>query len=288
MSTLEETLDYLQPEEVDARVAELKASFDFEQGNYANLTDLRRLFSYIRHLIYIREFEDAADVLHKTRDYLTQALEEHPDHPVLLNLWIDWNELAMRFVLPEPDQFAEYPFYADIRETCEGRDRSFQLRDLQNQLTLLNHYNNWIQAGGNTEILDETVRAEMTLLSESALDNILLVLDEWKADNDIPALVSMKRSLLRHYTLNNQPKEAVLLLKELLEELPEHPDFQVSDLADLNIEIGSIFLNYNKFKQALPYLEEARDLYEEAGEAFEVHASQADALVQECLQKELE
>ena len=161
LNAIEENLDYLQPEEIDARIAELEESFDFESGDYSNVSDLRRLFSYIRHLIYVREFEDAALILDKARTYLQSALDVEPDHDVLLNMWIDWNELAMRFVLPEPDQFAEYPFYEDIRSTCANRDNSFVMRDLQNQLTLLVHYKNWLEAGGSAENLDSDVREEI-------------------------------------------------------------------------------------------------------------------------------
>lgn len=283
MTTTEEILDFLEPEEIDDRILEFRQTIDFEKNEYRSLEELGRLFDFMRHLIYVREFEDAADALHKTRRHLEAALEDKPGDPDLLNLWIDWNELAMRFVLPEPDTFAEFPFYREIKETCAGRGPGFDLRLMQNQLGLLTHFQNWTSMGGETGKLEESVREEMVAMQESAIDEINQQLADWKSDGAYEELVSLKRSLLRYYSFSSQPKQAIAILKELLDDLPHHPEFTPTDLADINLEIGSIFLNYNKFKTAQPYLEEARDIYEEAGEAFEIHASQADALVQECL-----
>lgn len=286
MTPIEEILDFLEPEEIDARIAAYRESIDLNAHTYHALDDFHRIFDYIKHLIYVREFEDAAQILHQSRSHLEAALGANPNDLAYVNLWIDWNELAMRFVLPEPDNFAEYPFFKEIEDICNQHDESLRLRLLHNKLAVLTHLENWKTMGFEIDVLPPDQQQGVIELSTNAISEILEQLGIWKEASAYAELISLKRSLLRYYSFTNQPKQAIELLKELLKELPHHPEFTPTDLADVNLEIGSIYFNYNKYKIALPYLETARDLYEEAGVEFEVHASQAEALVQECIEHE--
>ena len=282
MTTTEELLDLVDPDEIDERIAAYRKSIDLKIQVYSTTDDFQRIFDYIRHLIYVREFEDAARVLHEARVHLEKAVEQNSSHLDFLNLWIDWNELAMRFVLPEPDQFAEYPFYKEIESVCLQHGDQLRLRLLHNKLALLTHLENWKSMGFEIDLLPADQLDGVTELIENAVSEINEQIISWKAQSAFVELISIKRALLRYYSFTNQPKLAIEILKEMLEELPQHPQFNPTDLADINLEIGSIYFNYSKFKVAIPYLEAARDIYEEAGEEFEIHASQSDALVKEC------
>jgi tetratricopeptide (TPR) repeat protein len=282
MTPTEELLDLVDPDEIDERIAAYRQSIDLKNQVYSTTDDFNRIFDYIRHLIYVREFEDAARVLHEARSHLEKAVEHNSNDLKFLNLWIDWNELAMRFVLPEPDQFAEYPFFKEIESVCLQHGDQLRLRLLHNKLALLIHLENWKSMGFEINMLPTEQLNGVTELIEKAISEINEHLKSWKLQSAYVELISLKRALLRYYSFTNQPKLAIEILKEMLEELPHHPQFNPTDLADINLEIGSIYFNYNKFKVAIPYLEAARDIYEAAGEEFEVHASQSDALVKEC------
>jgi|GEM_PF-2767421 len=275
----------LMPEEVEQKIKAGNQKFDFENGDYANEQDLKEIFEFVQLLIFDRRLENMVLTLNSIKPHIERAVNQNPDNDNFLEYLVEWNILAMRFVLPDKKHLAELPFYVEIKHLTTEKDGIFRAKELQTRLNILNYYKTWSEGGGNperlsdedTEIINDILENTETLISEQVA--------HWKENGNIAPALIVLRGLYRFYQLQEKPNEAIKILKEILEILPLHNAFTPTDTADVNAEIGMIFYRYKKFATAIPYLEKACQTYDEAGEEYEMHFAQVESFLTECRQK---
>ena len=89
----------------------------------------------------------------------------------------------------------------------------------------------------------------------------------------------MQRTLGRFWFQNAELEKAATIYSSILDRLPSLPSYSPTDEADLQLELGQLFLQSNRIEQAKTALAQAQALYEQAGEEFELLALQAEALL---------
>ncbi|MCS7086547.1 MAG: hypothetical protein RMM53_11820, partial [Bacteroidia bacterium] len=191
--------------------------------------------------------------------------------------WVELQQLTARTVLSTPECFAERPIYEEIIAWCGDRGGKFELRRRQAEIALVNYYLEWLKIGGSAD--DERLRDLAQNLESEARSYLE------KTASQPEYHIPFRRSLAHYYLQNGKPNEAIAELKAAMELLPQHPLYSDTDTADFNLEIGLILANHKKYSAALKYLEPALDAYRRAGEAFEIHALQAEALIDECRER---
>lgn len=275
----------LMPEEVEQKIKAGNQKFDFDNGDYANEQDLKEIFEFVQLLIFDRRLENMVLTLNSIKPHIERAVSQNPENDNMLEYLVEWNILAMRFVLPDKKHLAELPFYMEIKHLTEDKDGIFRAKELQTRLNILNYYKTWSEGGGNPERLSEEENVTIQDLLENTETQIEEHVTRWEESGDIASTLMVLRALFRYYQLQEKPNEAIKTLKEILEILPKHPEFTPTDTADVNAEIGMIFYRYKKYGTAIPYLEKACQTYEEAGEDYEMHFAQVESFLAECRQK---
>lgn len=281
-----DNFDLWDPEELDAKIAEYDKSIDVKNGDYAGKEDLARLFEYLRLLIYVRDRQPDAVALHRDmKPFVERAMNAAPDDDAMRLLMVEWHNIGMRLVMQDPDKLSEYPYYAALQELCEDREGVFAVRALQARLNLLTYYFNWRANNGDAGQLSEEETAVVTEIEENFEAEAAQHYDQWLAEGYAEGFLAAQRLLARFYLMNQKPNEGIAALKALRDGLPEHPDYQPADVADVNMEIGQILAGFGKFKAAATYFREAFEVYDAAGEAWEVHAGQAEAMLEEAIDR---
>lgn len=266
--------EWMEPEEVDAKVEALYEAYRNISDDSTNDDELRIIFDLIEGLMFVRDFARLADLFDDARERLDVRLENNPDDELAIDKLVDLNQASIRFLTPTPVRFSERPFYDDIIYRCEGKSGKLELRKKQAEIALVNHYLSWLAIGGETD--DE----ELIALAANLEDDARAYLEQTAGQPEFR--IPYRRSLAQFYLQNGKPNEAIAQLKAALEEAPTHPQFAPTDVADFNLEIGTILANHNKFEPALKYFETAFDIYENAGENYEIYAHQTEAWIDEC------
>ncbi len=266
--------EWMDPEEADAKVESLYQAYLNISKDSTSDDELRIIFDLIEGLIFVRDFARLADVLNDARERLYVRLDANPDDESAIDKLVDLNHASIRFLSPSPSEFVEKPFYEEIIRRCEGKTGKPELRKKQAEIGLVNHYLNWVATGGQT---DDAYLVELA----ANLENEAAAYLE-KTTGQPEFRIPYRRSLAHFHLQNGKPNEAVAQLKAALEEAPTHPKFAPTDAADFNLEIGTILANHNKHQAALKYFEAAFDIYEKAGEDYEIYALQAEAWINEC------
>jgi hypothetical protein len=269
------------PGSLEAEVAAWRAKFDLQNEVYSSEASVAELWEWYYALTELRDLNAASALLYDIRPSLEAALAQAPEAVWAAERMIEWHHNAMRFLRFDPDDFAEFSFYAEIFALTDEREGIVFIRGQQARLGLLNNYQNWVQQGGDAAALPEDQAEFLADLHDHQLDRTLDLLAELHAAQRYEELVPLKRSLYRYYRQSQQPNAAVGIMKELLHDLPHLPDYQASDSADVNLELGHLFMQYAKPKVAQQYYEAAQAQYLATGEAFEIMALQAESLAQD-------
>lgn len=281
-----DNFDQWDPDEIDLKLREYEEAFDLEKGDYANRADLERLFEYLRLLIYVRDRQPEAVALHKQiKPFAELALNQAPEDDELRLLMIEWHNIGMRLVMQDPDKLSEYPYYAAMQELCGDREGVYAVRKLQARLNLLAYYQNWIANNGAGARLGEAEAAAVEEIEAAFEEEAQARREQWREENYPEGFLAAQRLLARFYLMNQQPNEGISALKALRDGLPEHPEYHPADVADVNMEIGHILAGFGKYKAAANYFREARETYEAGGEAWEVHAGHAEAMLEDALDR---
>lgn len=275
-----------------ARRAAFEAQFaDLDAPTHQTPEALEQLFDYFGVLTDLADLTAALRLLPHIREHILAARQEQPDDKALIEKQIDWNLTAVRFTAHNPRQFDDYEYYAEVIDLCRTAPddvaASLEVRALQAELALVSAYRKWATDGGRLDALPDDQREYLDYLDANAANACDDQLTTWHDAQppDYAQIIPLKRTLSRFYSQHRQPNEAIALLKELLEDLPQAPGTAPTDLADIHMEIGSILQRYKKFAAAEPYFTQAQGLYTQAGEEFEVQAAQAESWADECRTK---
>ena len=114
--------------------------------------------------------------------------------------------------------------------------------------------------------------------SEAAIEDVL-------EREDYVAAVRLLKNAAQFYLMMNRPNDVIAAFKEALEYVPLTPNYHESDLADIYMQLGQVFMGYKKFDVAKRYFTQARDIYEAGGDDLEMLAFQADGWVEEVSRK---
>jgi len=283
----------LTPEEVEERLVFWREEFDGERREQFSTTEYvfsqdeaERFMEYLHTLMFAKHFEESAFILPFIRDYLDKMKMQAGDVVWLIELIIEWNYVAIRFISFDKNSFGEYEFLREIIDITEGKDGALKLKNRQAKLGLLTAYHYWLKQGGIIGVFEEKIfKDEQTWIEElnnTFLPSILEELSVQTIAKNYEFVVQIKRALARYYIQNNMPNEGLVLLKELLVDLENYKEKSEAEVADLNMEIGTMLTQYKKYGSAKPYFISAKEQYEKLGEEFETFAYQAEGWIEEC------
>ncbi|MCS6904754.1 MAG: hypothetical protein RML72_00625 [Bacteroidia bacterium] len=277
LNKLNESLEDLNEKEIVARLEGYKAQFKgLEPAQVANPTNLIDLFDYIRILIFTNAFKESLEQLNFARQTLDLALAQDPDNILLLELLIEWNRVAMRFIPPQSEEYVEYPFFMEIINTTDGREGDLQIHHWQAHIGLVNNYLHWKGANGNPDLLAAEDRIALEQYLETLEERVQNQLKTWKEKKEFVPYILVKRSFANYYLQNHQVQKGLSLMIELLEELPLFPSYTHPDKADLQMEIASIYWRYRRIGEAMAYVKAARLIYENSGPQYIRYVEEAD------------
>jgi tetratricopeptide (TPR) repeat protein len=235
--------------------------------------------------VYLRDYDGASNVLAKLRLALDAALADSPEDESILLAHIEWLHTAIRFVMHNDDDYEEYAYYRQIAAVCNGKKGLLGVRGVQSRLGLVVNYNIWLARGGNPKKLKPEVLQDIQAAETDAFQAAEAKLIELKESGELSFAVGLKRSLMRVKLQLNKPNETAAILRELIDDIPQLPDYHPAELADVWLELGNLYAAFKKFKEAIPCFEQALQYYTEAGEEYEMNAAQAEGLMAECRER---
>jgi tetratricopeptide (TPR) repeat protein len=275
----------MNEEDVAPHVQELESQVKLEPATGRSAAEIEILFDYLTGLVVLSRHAEASTVFNALRPIVDDFRENHPQDPEGLDFFFEWSLLALRLTPESRSTFVSLPLYQELFETFDNGPVEQRYRGVQARAQLLRHYDFWQRKGGNPEVLSEEDRQYIQeaiegydALSDAALDEVL------EREDHVTA-IRLLRNAAQFYLMQKQPNDAIAALKEALEYLPLTPKYHVTDTADLQMQLGQIFMAYEKFEVAKRYFMQALETYEDSGEDYEMLAAQAEGWVDEAQRK---
>ncbi|MFN8393452.1 MAG: tetratricopeptide repeat protein [Bacteroidia bacterium] len=275
----------MHEEEIEPYVDELAPKAQLEPHEGRSAEDIETLFEYMQGLIVLNRHEAAAQVFNALRPIIDDFRAKHPDGEQGLDYFYEWSLLALRLTPESRTDFVSLPLYQELFETFDKGPESLRYRGVQSRAQMLRHVDYWIGKGGNLELLPEEdkafileVRDTYEELSDAAIEEVL-ERDDYKAG------VRLLKNAAQYFLLRQKPNDAIACFKETLEYLPMVPGYHESDTAEINMQLGQIFIGYGKLEVAKRYFTEALDIYERGGEELEMLALQAEGWLEETIKR---
>jgi hypothetical protein len=276
LEKLNQPLEWLSEKEIILRLKQYRNQFDgLRPEQIISQPMLIDLFDFIRTLIFRQEIKESAERLNFARKALDLALDRSPDDELLVELLIEWNRTAMRFVPPRAEEYVEYPFFLEIIEATQGKSEHFAIHHWRAHIGLVNNYLNWKAGNGNPDLLPLEDRLALENYLETMEERVRTQLKLWKQAEQYLPYIAVKRTLASYYLQNHQVLEGLSLMVELLDELALFPGYVPPDKADLQMEIASVYLQGNRVEEALPYIRSAHLVYSNSGPGYEPYVEQA-------------
>jgi len=267
------------PEELSAYIEEKASLYDSKLESNLTNEDITGIMEYVKALIAKGSTLKAAKTMAAIKPLITEAAHAENALPENQEQFAHYALLAVRFIPPSKEEFADFGVLHDAISAFElsGNHDNFLCFSLK--YALLNYYEEWLKNGGNTERQSEEEQGYLTQLANEFESELL------KTSASITHAeqsISFRKLLYRYYVKNQKPNEAIRELKGLAEHLPLTADYHVSELAEVYFDMGQIFLKHKKHDVAKSYFEKSLNIYEEAGEDFEMFAAQTESWIETC------
>lgn len=271
----------MHQEDIEPHVNDLAPQARLELHSGLTRQEIETLFEYMQGLLLLNRHEDASKVFDALRRVIDDYRKRFPSDENGLEYFYEWSLLALRLTPESRSRFVSLPLYQELFETFDEGPERLRYRGVQCRAQLVRHVDFWLSKGGSLDSLEEEDRAfiqcardEYEARSEAAIEEVL-------EREDYVAAVRLLRNAAQFYLLHSRPNDAIACLKEALEYLPMTPNYHEVDSADLDMQLGQIFMGYGKFEVAKRYFAQARQIYGDGGEEFEVQMLQADGWVEE-------
>jgi hypothetical protein len=316
LDNLADELEALSPDELEDRLQQYAEQYDLDSGEHANPADLEGLFVYFQTLLYAGHYGEATQLLARMKPFLDQAVAaatgpaadeaapaatatedaasaneagagtagpatESEALPLLLEFLVEWNHLAVRFVGLDLDHYPEYPYFREIMDHTQGRGGRLEVRYWQAALGQINHYLDWLRRGGDPNTLPLEQREELNALYERLTSDVQAVLERLRAEERYAHIVPLRRTFARFLLQTENYGMALTQSEALLADLPQHPEYHPADLAEARMEYGQQLLHFGQVQNAREQFRAAWEAFSELGEAYEIHAAQAEGWLQE-------
>ncbi|MBL0016880.1 MAG: hypothetical protein IPP17_10590 [Bacteroidetes bacterium] len=275
----------MHAEDIEPHVVELESKVGSKPYQADSSAEIEQLFEYLQGLIMLNRHAEASTVFTALRPIIDEFREKHPEEEGALDYFFEWSMLALRLTVESRSSFVSLPLYHELLETFDEGPVKLRYRGVQARSQLVRHLDFWIGKGGNPDNLPEEDMAfivqakdEYEARSEAAIEEVL-------EREDYVAAVRLLRNAAQFYMMMNRPNDVIASYKEALEYVPLTPNYHESDMADIYMQLGQVFLGYKKFEVAKRYFVQARDIYEAGGEDLEMLAFQADGWVEEVSRK---
>jgi tetratricopeptide (TPR) repeat protein len=275
----------MHEEDIAPHVQELEPLVKLEPQAGRTAVEIETLFDYMTGLVMLTRHEEASTVFTALRPMIDDYRETHPDDPEGLEFFFEWSLLALRLTPESRSAFVSLPLYVELFETFDTGPLQLRYRGVQARAQLVRHYDFWMRKGGNPDQLSEEDRQFIQdaidgydALSEAALDEVM------EREDHVTA-IRLLRNAAQFYLMQKRPNDAIAALKEALEYIPHTPKYHITDTADLQMQMGQIFLAFEKYEVAKRYFMQALETYEASGEDYEMLAAQAEGWVDEAQRK---
>lgn len=277
----------LSPAELDQLMAPFDAGIDWEDAALHTFAGIQPLLQYLYALSFSGRNEEAVVVSSKIKSCLDDALAAQSDSEELLECMVTLNQLSGRFfAVFHRDIFTDFAYYQTILNHTEGKAGRFWVEDSKAKIGLLQSYVLWQKQGGQPQLLPEDQIQFLNELEAGYIPQIEqdleAVMQTEMSDAEINNVLDVKRALATYFFAIGKPNDSIRVRKQILADMDELQVPPVAEKADVNLELGAILMQYQKYKGALPYLQAAHALYVQAGDEFEPFALQAESLTEDC------
>jgi tetratricopeptide (TPR) repeat protein len=286
MSDIDARFEDLTTEEVEMAVATLAAQVQVAPTAGRTAQEIDQLFELMHGYNAMNRHVEASKVFVGLQDIIADYRTRYADDAAGLDYFFDWSMMALKMTPESRGTFVCMPLYYELLETFDEGPEVLRHRGLQARTQLLRHVEYWLGKGGDLEVLaaedQEFIRAARDQYAE--LHDVVIEAAEARAD--FLTVVNLYRDAAQFYLLLKKPNDAIASLKEAVEYLPDTPNFQEVEKADLFLQIGRIFVGYGKHEIAIRYFNQALDLYKAGGDEYEMHAYQVEGWIEEAQKRQ--
>lgn len=285
MSTFREQLDHMDPEEIAGMSRKYAAELNLEAHEGKSSEEVEKFLEYLYVTMHLGDYEQASEIFATTELAIQDLVKRGEEPQKSMDLWIEWTLLALNFYQEEAQTFVCYPLYKALMDGFDLLDESVSWKRARVRLQLNHHYQHWLEQGGNADALDAEQRSFLEDLGQGFEEEYEQAMTEREEAEDWDALYKLQRSLYRFYIAKRKPNDAISVMKQTLETLPNTEGYHAADSADLNMEIGKVFLQYKKKAVARKYFVTAKEIFETCGEEMEMFVYQAEGWIDEADKK---
>lgn len=268
-------------EDMEAHVQQLGTSISLSPTQGRTAEEIERMFDYLHGLSQTGQHEAAAKGFTALREIIDDFREREGETAVALEFFFEWSMLAVKVSPESRSTFACMPIYLEMLDTFDEGPEETRYRGVLARGQFLRHIEFWLGRHGSLDVLSEDDRRFIAEVRDQYPDLHEAAVDAAIDREAYEAVVRLFRNGAQAFLLLKRPNDAIRCLKEAIEYLPDTPGFHPSSQADLLMQLGQVFIGYNKLEVALKYFEQAREIYEEAGEDHEMQAYQAEGWIED-------
>ncbi|HHG84059.1 MAG TPA: hypothetical protein ENJ82_04855 [Bacteroidetes bacterium] len=281
MRDYEAEFEQMDVEAIFERVKTLEANLHTATTAPHNAAEIEQMFELLHGFSASGQHEKAAQVFEQLHLAIADYRSQEENQEKALHFLIDWSLQALRFTPEQQDTFVCMPIYTDLFAAIEAGPASMKYQAIRGQLQMIRHYEFWQSKGGNPEKLAEADQATLENAVSSFPEAVEAAIEAEQATETWEALVRLCRYASSFSLSKRKPNDAIGHLKMALQYLPETKEYHIADAADLNMQLGTIFLEYKKYDVAIRYFGQAKSMYESGGEELEMFVFQAEGWVEE-------
>jgi tetratricopeptide (TPR) repeat protein len=281
--------DAQEPEAL-AEALDHARTLDWTDPNLRSETGLRRAFEGMQALAWAGEMREYVAQLAEADLLVDECLDHYPAELWPLHARIAINRLTSRLEPFDPGFFAALPRLLHLLDQVNASELTEQLRPdmlptvrealvLAESLSTRAAYLGWLKSGGTLDAHSSAEQALGHAVEHELLEGIVAAAE--RADLDAEVQIVLVQGLATQAISVGNASEGVRWRMRLLELLPTAPGHTNVELADVRFELGQLHFELGEWRQALDAFGQAYDGYVAAGEAFEMHATQAESWMEQ-------
>lgn len=231
-------------------------------------------------LILSKRSDDAYVLREQLHQALLASYATQPDAAFIAEHLLDSLSQHLRTLPYEPNQFAPYTqLHPLIQQFAQHQGRFVYLHH-RARATLRTMYAEWPLNGGQPDSLPADMRSYLDTLSSQYFEELSHAADAQRSDAELWwALMNL---LAEEYFHDALPNDALRVRKAVVQAWQQNDAVPAHLRAEAAYYLAMLYSEYEKWQQALPYYEQAKLLYTEAGSQYEPFMWQAEGWVEHC------
>lgn len=273
-----------------AKAAEQALSRDWGDPQLRSEEGIRQVFDGMQALLLAEEKYDYVAQLAEADQVVEQCLSEQPSELWPLKARIELDRLTSSLEPYDPEFFSGLPRLIHLLKqvSANGIEDLLQREDqltkrealvLAQSLTVRAGFLSWIQHGDNLAKHTQQEQELAFRLEHELVEGVRLQIE--RVDIDVEVKIILVQGLASHSLSVGDAHEGIHWRMRMLELLPTAPGHSAVELADVRLDLGELYLNLSEWSLAIEAFGQAYDGYVAAGEAFEMHAAQAESWVEQ-------